>query len=94
MSRKHHLFDEDPFFCDGECDGCVLDDEPETVRGDDDGDDGGLGAKSTTRDDVGTIDDGRERVALQFVARDRQPEDVALGVVPCPVDADGDPQVA
>lgn len=41
MSRKHYLFDEDPFFCDGECDGCILDDEPETVRGDYDGDDGG-----------------------------------------------------
>ena len=24
MSRKHYLFDEDPFFCDGECEGCIL----------------------------------------------------------------------
>ena len=60
----------------------------------DDRDNGSLGTECPASDDVGTVHDGSEHVFTSFAARDGKAEDVALGIVPCPMDADGNPQRA
>ena len=60
----------------------------------DDGNDRGFGAEGSARNDFGAVDGGGKDGFVGIAARDGEAEDVALSVVPCPMDADGDPQGA
>ena len=65
---------------------------PSEEHTDDDGDDGGFGTKDATCQEFMPFDMWCDNRHTKFISRDSKTEDVALCVIPCPMDTDGQPQ--